>query len=346
MTVLREVAQRLTACVRKADTLARAGADEFALVACDLKDDADCRVVADKLLQALAPEFRAGGRRLKLAVSVGISLFPSDGGDGEALLRNADAAMVRAKQVGRNQDSLFSDDEARALPVAVPDAHCSGAARAPGHLGLRAGARPRPAARRRPRLRQRRPAAPRPGARGDDRGGRGVRGCAPGCASIHDEHRRARVTDLRRAVFDHILGLEPAFFEKERTGEVVSRLTNDATLLQQVIGYGLSMFVRNGLMMIGAAAMLFVTSWKLALLVLVGAPATLLPILLLGRRVRRLSRASQDRVADVSATSTRRSTKSARCRPMRTRTRIARASRATPRRRTRPASSASRTRRS
>jgi len=109
------------------------------------------------------------------------------------------------------------------------------------------------------------------------------------------------VTDLRRAVFDHILGLDPAFFEKERTGEVVSRLTNDATLVQQVIGYGLSMFVRNALMMAGAAAMLFVTSWKLALLVLVGAPATLLPILLLGRRVRGLSRASQDRVADVSA---------------------------------------------
>ena len=109
------------------------------------------------------------------------------------------------------------------------------------------------------------------------------------------------VADLRRAVFDHILGLEPAFFERQRTGDVVSRLTNDATLLQQVIGYGLSMFVRNSLMMAGAAVMLFVTSWKLALLVLVGAPATLLPILLLGQRVRRLSRASQDRVADVSA---------------------------------------------
>jgi ATP-binding cassette, subfamily B, bacterial len=109
------------------------------------------------------------------------------------------------------------------------------------------------------------------------------------------------VTDLRRAVFDHLLGLAPAFFEKERTGEVISRLTNDTTLLQQVVGYGLSMFVRNGLMTAGAAVMLFVTSGKLALLVLVGAPATLLPILLLGRRVRRLSRASQDRVADVSA---------------------------------------------
>ena len=109
------------------------------------------------------------------------------------------------------------------------------------------------------------------------------------------------VTDLRRAVFDHILGLEPGYFEATRTGEVISRLTNDTMLLQQVIGYGLSMFVRNLLMMSGAAVMMFVTSWKLAAFVLLGIPATLAPILLLGRRVRRLSRANQDRVADVSA---------------------------------------------
>jgi ATP-binding cassette subfamily B protein len=109
------------------------------------------------------------------------------------------------------------------------------------------------------------------------------------------------VTDLRRAVFDHLLGLSPAFFESTRTGEVISRLTSDTTVLQQVIGYGLSMFVRNILMMLGAAGMLIFTSWKLAALVLLGVPATLVPILLLGRRVRRLSRASQDRVADVSA---------------------------------------------
>src|SRR5258708_10275975 len=108
-------------------------------------------------------------------------------------------------------------------------------------------------------------------------------------------------TGLRRAAFDHLLGLDPAFFEARRTGEVLSRLTNDTTLLQQVIGYGLSMFVRNALMMIGATVMLFVTSWKLALLVLLGVPATLVPILLLGRRVRRLAREGQDRVADVSA---------------------------------------------
>ena len=109
------------------------------------------------------------------------------------------------------------------------------------------------------------------------------------------------VTDLRKAVFDHIVGLDAAFFEGTRTGEVMSRLTNDTTLLQQVVGFGISMFVRNGLMMIGAAVMLFVTSWKLAALVLLGVPATLIPILVLGRRVRRLTRANQDRVADVSA---------------------------------------------
>ena len=106
------------------------------------------------------------------------------------------------------------------------------------------------------------------------------------------------VTDLRRAVFDHLLGLSPTFFESTRTGEVISRLTSDTTVLQQVIGYGLSMFVRNILMMLGAAGMLIFTSWKLAALVLLGVPATLVPILLLGRRVRRLSRASQDRIAD------------------------------------------------
>ncbi len=109
------------------------------------------------------------------------------------------------------------------------------------------------------------------------------------------------VTDLRRAVFDHVLGLEPAYFEAARTGEVISRLTNDTTMLQQVIGYGVSMFARNLLMMAGAIAMMFFVSWKLAALVLAGIPATLAPILLLGRRVRALSRDNQDRIADVSA---------------------------------------------
>lgn len=105
--VLREVAQRLASCMRKADTVARTGADEFAIVICDLKDEADCRVVTQKLQQVLAAEFAAGERRLRLAASIGVSLFPADGGDGEALLRNADAAMYRARQLGRNQVGFF-----------------------------------------------------------------------------------------------------------------------------------------------------------------------------------------------------------------------------------------------
>jgi len=105
--VLREVAQRLASCMRKADTVARTGADEFGIVICDLKDEADCRVVTRKLQQVLAAEFAAGEHRLRLAASIGVSLFPADGGDGEALLRNADAAMYRARQLGRNQVGFF-----------------------------------------------------------------------------------------------------------------------------------------------------------------------------------------------------------------------------------------------
>jgi len=109
------------------------------------------------------------------------------------------------------------------------------------------------------------------------------------------------ITDIRRAVFDHILDLSPGFYEGTRTGEIISRLTNDVTLVQAVIGWGFSMFLRNALMMIGAAAMLVVTSPKLAALTVFGVPLTLAPILVLGRRVRRKSREVQDRIADVSA---------------------------------------------
>jgi ATP-binding cassette subfamily B protein len=109
------------------------------------------------------------------------------------------------------------------------------------------------------------------------------------------------IADLRCALFDHILTLSPAFFDSTRTGEIISRLTNDTMQLQMVIGFGFSLFLRNALMTLGAVALLFVTSAKLATLVLLGVPATLIPILLLGRRVRRLSRDNQDRVADVSA---------------------------------------------
>lgn len=111
-----------------------------------------------------------------------------------------------------------------------------------------------------------------------------------------------RVTaDIRRAVFDHLLKLSPGFYEVSRTGEVISRLTSDTTVLENAIGSSISMALRNALNMLGALIMLLVTSPKLTGLVLLGVPLVLGPIILFGRRVRKLSRASQDRVADVGA---------------------------------------------
>jgi diguanylate cyclase (GGDEF)-like protein len=105
--VLRDVARRLAACVRRADTLARHGGDEFVILLPDLPAESDCGVVAEKVLRALAPEFRVEGRSLAVGASLGISVFPSDAGDGDALLRNADAAMYRAKQQGRNRFCFY-----------------------------------------------------------------------------------------------------------------------------------------------------------------------------------------------------------------------------------------------
>ncbi len=107
--------------------------------------------------------------------------------------------------------------------------------------------------------------------------------------------------DLRQAVFDHVVSLEPAFFELNGVGEIQSRLTTDTTLLQSILGSSFSMAVRNSLLLFGALIMLFVTSPKLAALALVSMPVVILPILVFGRRVRRLSRHSQDRIADVGS---------------------------------------------
>jgi ATP-binding cassette subfamily B protein len=111
-----------------------------------------------------------------------------------------------------------------------------------------------------------------------------------------------RVTaDLRRTVFDHLLRLPPGFFEVTRTGEVISRLTTDTTMLETVIGSSASMAIRNFLLLVGGLVMLALTSLKLTLLVLAGVPVVVVPIILFGRRVRRLARATQDRVGDVGA---------------------------------------------
>ncbi|MGE0651466.1 MAG: ABC transporter transmembrane domain-containing protein [Alphaproteobacteria bacterium] len=109
------------------------------------------------------------------------------------------------------------------------------------------------------------------------------------------------VADLRAQVFDHVLRLDPAFFETTRTGEVMSRITTDTTLLQVVIGSSASVAMRNVLLLAGGLVMLAVTSPRLTLMVVLFVPAVIAPIVLIGRHVRRLSRASQDRVADVGA---------------------------------------------
>ena len=109
------------------------------------------------------------------------------------------------------------------------------------------------------------------------------------------------VADIRRQVFNHLIGLHPGFYENNRSSEIQSRLTTDTTLLQSVIGSSLSLFLRNSLMVIGGVVLLFITNPKLTSIVVVALPLVLAPILIFGRRVRSLSRQSQDRIADVGS---------------------------------------------
>ena len=109
------------------------------------------------------------------------------------------------------------------------------------------------------------------------------------------------IADLRAAVYSHIIGLSPAFFETMRTGEVLSRLTADTTLIQTVIGSTASIALRNLLMFIGGSVLLVVSSPKLTGFVFALLPVVILPIMVFGRKVRRLSRTSQDRIADISS---------------------------------------------
>ncbi len=107
--------------------------------------------------------------------------------------------------------------------------------------------------------------------------------------------------DLRRRMFDQVLALSPAYFETARTGDILTRLTADISVLQSLIGSAISQWLRGGILLIGAFVMLLVTSAKLAALVLLVVPLVLIPLILFGRRERRLSRAAQDRVADLGA---------------------------------------------
>jgi ATP-binding cassette, subfamily B, bacterial len=109
------------------------------------------------------------------------------------------------------------------------------------------------------------------------------------------------VADLRQRLFSHLLSLDMAFFERTRAGELVSRLSADTELLRSVVGSSISVALRGLVTFAGSGVMLAVTSPRLAAMALIGIPLTILPIILYGRHVQRLSRASQDRLADANA---------------------------------------------
>ena len=108
------------------------------------------------------------------------------------------------------------------------------------------------------------------------------------------------VADIRKAVFDRVIGMSPSFYEKTMTGEVLSRITTDTTLILSVIGSSVSIALRNVLIFIGGLALMLLTSAKLTGLVLLIVPAVVVPILVLGRRLRVLSRENQDWIAASS----------------------------------------------
>ncbi|MBB3168588.1 ABC transporter transmembrane domain-containing protein [Simiduia aestuariiviva] len=109
-----------------------------------------------------------------------------------------------------------------------------------------------------------------------------------------------RVTaDMRAAVFNHLVALHPSFFETNKSGEIMSRLTTDTTLLQTIIGSSLSMALRSSLTFTGALILLLITNLKLTAMVMLCVPLVIVPLLFFGRRVRNLSRQSQDSIADV-----------------------------------------------
>ncbi|EAQ97428.1 ABC transporter, permease/ATP-binding protein [Congregibacter litoralis KT71] len=107
--------------------------------------------------------------------------------------------------------------------------------------------------------------------------------------------------DLRSAVFRNIVRLHPGFFEENRSGEIMSRLTADTTVLQTIIGSSMSMALRSTLTLSGAVIMMLVTNFKLTLFIVATVPLVLLPVMIFGRRVRKLSSSSQDSVASVGS---------------------------------------------
>jgi ATP-binding cassette, subfamily B, bacterial len=108
--------------------------------------------------------------------------------------------------------------------------------------------------------------------------------------------------DLRRSLYDHLLALDPAWFDRARTGDVMSRLSSDVTLLQTLVGSAVSQGLRTAILLTGALALLVLTSAKLALIVVLVAPLVVAPLIIFGRREKKLSKAAQERIADLGAT--------------------------------------------
>ncbi len=109
------------------------------------------------------------------------------------------------------------------------------------------------------------------------------------------------VADIREAVYARVIRMDPSFFEVTRVGEVLSRLTADTTLVQSIAGVNLSIMLRSSISLVGSLVMLTVTSAKLTGLIVLMMPLVLVPMIVLGRRVRKESRSSQDRIADTSS---------------------------------------------
>lgn len=109
------------------------------------------------------------------------------------------------------------------------------------------------------------------------------------------------VASFRSAVYAHVLGLSPVFYDNMKSGEVLSRLTSDTTVIQGVVGSSASIALRNILLFVGGMVLLLFTSAKLTLSVLILVPLIVVPIIIFGRKVRKLSRLSQDKIADASA---------------------------------------------
>ena len=109
------------------------------------------------------------------------------------------------------------------------------------------------------------------------------------------------VNDIRQKIYAHLLTLSPAFFEQQRVGDVLSRLSNDTQVLEGVVTSAFSFALRNAVLLLGGLVMLAITSPKLLVYVLIGIPVVIVPVILLGRKVRKLAKQSQDRLADAMA---------------------------------------------